>query len=167
MTDIQWDQPLEAVHRDSGAVARSVMLMHRNYAGSLKVAIGSIVVSVSDDGFHAEWRIRNRTDIGTTISPQQTPTPDVMGIAPELVERMVELVRRMALADKAEFMAMGTGCREAYAEADAIVALLPEPVDGLERLINIAMNSGDTAKEIAETIRSSPDVWSFITAKAS
>lgn len=61
--------------------------------------------------------------------PRYEITSPMTDLSPETVGKLVALVRRMALADKAEFVAMGTGCREAYAEADAIVAELPEPVD--------------------------------------
>lgn len=124
---IDWSGELEAVHEDGRTIGVKVT---REYSHGSRHVVANSDQPPEDweDGWHKfdgtsfapddPWRIRN--------VPQPTPQADTK---PDVTARMEALVRRMALADKQEFLAMGTGCREAYAEADAIVALLPEPVD--------------------------------------
>lgn len=139
-TKVDWSRPIEAVHEDGRVVAVTAvraddgdMITDQDLDGcrrSFRRDTGKSWLS------HVHWRIRN-------VAQPEVPTP-----SPELTarmaevrdldaarkqdaamwDRMVALVKRMALADKAEVDWMGTGQQEAYTEARAIAAEL-EPVD--------------------------------------
>jgi hypothetical protein len=120
---IDWSGELEAVHED-GRVVRVKLSYDRpecsRYGGyTLKIGpIGGLHVYRKDGSswVGGPWRIRN-------VTPQPTPQA---GTKPDVTARMEALVRRMAGEPGRQLIAASDGD---YAEARAIVALLPEPVD--------------------------------------
>lgn len=121
---IDWSGELEAVHED-GRVWRVTRV--RNWGNDewphAGVADGDDIYMRNDGrcsrkewGDMPGWRIRN--------TPQPTPQADTK---PDLTARMEALVRKMATWT----WVAHTDADKDYAEARAIVALLPEPVDPL------------------------------------
>lgn len=115
---INWSGELEAVHEDGRVVPVKVASTFPDHHGDYRTI--DIPAGDANEWWFAngvsrctdKWRIRN-------VTPQPTPQADTK---PDVTARMEALVRKMA--DGRGHMT--NDCKEAR----AIVALLPEPVDG-------------------------------------
>lgn len=141
MSGVDWSAPIEAVHED-GRVSRGVMF--EGYAKSHPEAAMCWMPTEFRTYFGRDgepiypecgWRIRNvlqpAADAKGIDSTDTLPTAPSGGeVGPEVVERMIALVRRLSASlDKGSTVFPSLSSMEHYAEARAIVALLPEPVD--------------------------------------
>lgn len=120
---IDWSAPIEAVHED-GRVQHVKICDETATRRRVRPSLEGAWWFDATDGKHEvpgfQWRIRNVQPATQT----QTLT------AQEHLARMEALVRKMAMADKAEVAIMGTGQREAYLEARALVAEMEPVVNG-------------------------------------
>lgn len=115
MSGVDWSAPIEAVHEDGRVVPAHIKVREVHWGRSPETW-SSIVVN--GQTAHLGWRIRNAAQALKTAPT--APSGGVVG--PEVVERMIALVRELAKVTtiKAPWII----------EARAIVALLPEPIDG-------------------------------------
>lgn len=134
---IDWSGELEAVHEDGRVEAVTLMMVETDDDGDFTTD-----QYLSDHRGVTRWWTREgrpspeagATNVGWRIRnvPQPTPQADTkpdsdMGItiSPDLTARMEALVRKLATWT----WVAHTNADKDYAEARAIVALLPEPVD--------------------------------------
>jgi hypothetical protein len=138
---VDWSQPIEAVHEDGRVVAvemsgspdkRRDVVTTPDLDGVVGIwhADGSPwSVSYPKRAAMASWRIRNVAQAQQT--PHPAPSPSEVG--PDVVERMIALVRRLSGGFYMHGVNEdGISYGEAVVEAQQIVALLPESVDALE-----------------------------------
>jgi len=124
---VKWDEPIEAVHEDGRVVAASACYQRADKNWNVAWISHGLHCSGSfdDEGEPIAswpWRIRNVAQAPQT--PHPAPSPSEVGS--EVIERMIALVRRVAGSES-------FWVEETEAEARAIVALLPEPVDAMEQ----------------------------------
>lgn len=129
--EINWSQPIEAVHED-GRVVAVCRCDSPEGAYHISPSLPGGWFAFGSDGAHlahnAGWRIRN---VATPPADART-APNGGEVGPEVVERMIALVREVARMPKG-YSGYASIRNAAGDEARAIVALLPEPVDADEQ----------------------------------
>jgi len=126
---VDWSRQLEAVHVDGRVLAVDHRDTTKRNSGSWFVTLVGANWIVDDEGqvLRSGWRIRNVAQAPGTGSI--APSPSEVG--PEVMERMIALVRGMDGNDDPH---------PHYDEARAIVALLPEPVDADEAEVQFILH---------------------------